>query len=179
MNNHAGWSQDGRCVWCFSNDASKPCLDPNSEEFRIQIITLTQELKQTKDDRDWWQKKHQEDSLTMRIIGRREGAHEMQNKIRDLVWACRFDDFLDSEIASLEYKEDHAINCSWWRDWHECSCGTFDTKSNKNDNDSKEEEYRMVLNIILQADMLKEHAFDRGDDDASIYEMIKNLLEKK
>jgi hypothetical protein len=34
----------------------------------------------------------------------------------------------------------------------------------------------MVLNIILQADMLKEHAFDRGDDDASIYEMIKNLL---
>ena len=61
-------------------------------------------------------------------IGRKEGAHEMQNEIRGLVWDLRFDDFLDAEIASLEYKEEHAINCNWWRDWHDCNCGAFDKK---------------------------------------------------
>jgi len=126
MNNHAGWSQDGRCVWCFSNDASSPCIDPTSDEFRMKVIVLEQALKQAQDECKWWQKKHWEDGLTMRYIGRREGAHEMQKKIRDLVWATRFDEFLDSEISAIEYKEEHAVNCKWWRDWHDCSCGAFD-----------------------------------------------------
>jgi len=128
MNNHAGWSKDGRCVWCFSNDSSSACIDPNSDEFRMKVIDLEQSLKQMEDDRDWWQKKHKEDCLTMRIIGRREGAHDMQNKIRELVWDLRFDDILDSEISSIEYKEHHSVNCNWWKDWHDCNCGTFDKK---------------------------------------------------
>lgn len=35
---------------------------------------------------------------------------------------------------------------------------------------------RRVLKVILEADALKSHAYERGDDDASIYEVIKGHL---
>lgn len=128
MNDHAGWGNDGRCVICLSKDPSKPCLDPYSDEFKANIINLERELQKAKDDANWWQKKHQEDCLTMRYIGRREGAREMQSQIRNLIWSFQHDEYLDSEIAGLEYKEDHLPNCNWWKDWHDCSCGAFDKK---------------------------------------------------
>ncbi len=36
-----------------------------------------------------------------------------------------------------------------------------------------------LLRIIKEADMLREHAYDRGDDDASVVEAINNLLATK
>lgn len=113
MNDHAGWDKFGRCVFCLSKDPISKCLDPSSDEFRARIMNLEQELCQAKDDRDWWMKKHKQDCLSMRIIGRKEGAHEMKQKIRELVWQARFDEFLDSEIASLEYKEDHFLDYNY------------------------------------------------------------------
>ena len=41
---------------------------------------------------------------------------------------------------------------------------------------NKLEEMRGVIQIILEADALKSHAYDRGDDDASIYELCKASL---
>lgn len=41
---------------------------------------------------------------------------------------------------------------------------------------SKLDDMRKVIQIILEADALRPHAFDRGDDDASIYEMCKAAL---
>ena len=41
---------------------------------------------------------------------------------------------------------------------------------------NKLEEMRDVIQIILEADALKSHAYDRGDDDASIYELCKAAL---
>jgi hypothetical protein len=32
-----------------------------------------------------------------------------------------------------------------------------------------------VIRLILEADCLRPHAFDRGDDDASIYELCRHL----
>jgi hypothetical protein len=40
------------------------------------------------------------------------------------------------------------------------------------------DELKSVISIILQADALREHAFDRGDDDASIYELCKHAVEE-
>jgi hypothetical protein len=42
---------------------------------------------------------------------------------------------------------------------------------------SKLTEMRNVIKLILEADALRPHAFDRGDDDASIYELCKHCLE--
>ena len=33
-----------------------------------------------------------------------------------------------------------------------------------------------VIQIILQEDCLKSHAFERGDDDLSVYELCKSAL---
>jgi len=38
-------------------------------------------------------------------------------------------------------------------------------------------ELRNVIRLILEADALREHAFERGDDDASIYELCKSMVE--
>jgi len=35
---------------------------------------------------------------------------------------------------------------------------------------------RKVMRLVLDADCLNEHAFDRGDDDASIYEACLHIL---
>ena len=122
MNDHVGWDKNGRCVFCFSKDASAKCVEPNINEMQVYIMNLQRELEKSKSDVDWWMKKHQQDCMTMRIIGRREGAHEMQSIISDLVWGMRHDDFLISEIENIEYEEEHQVNCKWWRDWHECNC---------------------------------------------------------
>lgn len=37
---------------------------------------------------------------------------------------------------------------------------------------------RQVLQLIIEADALKSHAYERGDDDASIRELIAHALEK-
>jgi hypothetical protein len=130
MNDHAGWTQDLKCVLCGSDDAAKPCAGlPTIDELQDKVALLKRELALMTEERDWWMKKHQQDVQSMRYIARKEGAHEMQNKIRDLVWGIRLDEFLDSEIRSLEYEEEHKINCSWWRDWHDCSCEAFEKKS--------------------------------------------------
>ena len=110
--------------------------DPRRDHLEIddlqdEISLLKRELALMTEERDWWMKKHQQDVQSMRYIARKEGAHEMQTKIRDLVWGIRLDEFLDSEIRSLEYSEEHKVNCSWWKDWHECSCGFFDKKAKK------------------------------------------------
>lgn len=102
------------------------------EDLKDEVALLKRELAIMTEERNWWMKKHQEDVRSMRHIARKEGAHEMQTKIRDLVWGIRLDEFLDSEIRSLEYKEDHKINCGWWKDWHACDCGAFN-KENKCD----------------------------------------------
>ena len=128
MNNHAGWGSDGRCVYCLSKDSSTPCMDPSSKEFAIRVINLERDLRNMTEERDWWMKKHQQDCLSMRQIGRREGAHEMKKIIKDMIWEYQHDEFLDSEISNVEYKEDHPINCSWWGDWHQCNCGAFDKR---------------------------------------------------
>lgn len=38
----------------------------------------------------------------------------------------------------------------------------------------KIEEMREVIGLILQADCLAPHAYDRGDDDCSVYELCKD-----
>lgn len=40
---------------------------------------------------------------------------------------------LERLVASQQVKfeeeaEKHSDKCSWWSDWHNCNCGTFDTK---------------------------------------------------
>lgn len=40
----------------------------------------------------------------------------------------------------------------------------------------KLEEMRDVIRVILEADCLSFHAFDRGDDDVSVYELCKAAL---
>jgi hypothetical protein len=35
---------------------------------------------------------------------------------------------------------------------------------------------RSVIKVILEADCLKSHAFERGDDDCSVYELCKSAL---
>ena len=35
---------------------------------------------------------------------------------------------------------------------------------------------RKVVRLVLDADCLNEHAFDRGDDDASVYELCLHIL---
>lgn len=122
MNDHSGWDSNGRCVRCFSKDPSTKCLDPYSDEFKNYILNLEYQLRKAQDDRDWWMKKHQEDTHSMRIIARREGAHLMKSKLRDLVWAHTYDEYLDVSIAELEHEEDHYINCEFWRDFKKCSC---------------------------------------------------------
>jgi hypothetical protein len=37
-------------------------------------------------------------------------------------------------------------------------------------------ELRNAIILVLDADALKSHAFERGDDDASIYESLKSLV---
>jgi hypothetical protein len=37
-------------------------------------------------------------------------------------------------------------------------------------------EMRNVIKVILEADCLKSHAFERGDDDCSVYELCKSAL---
>jgi len=41
---------------------------------------------------------------------------------------------------------------------------------------AKVEEMRQVLKLIIEADCLRPHAFERGDDDASVYELCKAAL---
>lgn len=41
---------------------------------------------------------------------------------------------------------------------------------------AKVEELRDVISLILECDALREHAYERGDDDASIYELCKHAL---
>lgn len=107
MNEHAGWDKFGRCVLCLNKDSSSACLDPSSDEFRAYIINLEHQLRVAKDDAEFWQKKHKEDCLTMRQIGRKEGAQEMKKLIQELVWTMRFgDDELDAEISAVELKKE-------------------------------------------------------------------------
>ena len=40
------------------------------------------------------------------------------------------------------------------------------------------DELKEIISLILQADALREHAFERGDDDASIYELCKHAVEE-
>ena len=40
----------------------------------------------------------------------------------------------------------------------------------------KLEEMRNVIKVILEADCLKSHAFEQGDDDCSVYELCKSAL---
>ena len=35
---------------------------------------------------------------------------------------------------------------------------------------------RKVMRLVLDADCLKDHAFERGDDDASVYELCLHIL---
>lgn len=84
MNDHAGWTQDLKCVLCGSDDASKPCTGiPTIEDLKDKIALLKRELALMTEERNWWMKRHQEDVQSMRYIARKEGAHEMQSKIRD------------------------------------------------------------------------------------------------
>jgi len=55
MNNHAGWTRDGYCVACGTDDAGAPC-----------------------------------------------------------------------SLGDSEPEAEHASDCGWWKDWHDCSCGAFD-----------------------------------------------------
>lgn len=48
----------------------------------------------------------------------------------------------------------------------------------KQDSESLIAEHKELLQIILDADILKNHAFENGDDEASIYDLIKILLRK-
>lgn len=48
----------------------------------------------------------------------------------------------------------------------------------KQDSESLIAEHKELLQLILDADVLKNHAFENGDDEASIYDLIKILLRK-
>lgn len=38
MNNHAGWTKDGKCVLCNGEDASKPCINVIEAEDMRKLI---------------------------------------------------------------------------------------------------------------------------------------------
>lgn len=40
------------------------------------------------------------------------------------------------------------------------------------------DEAKATIRIVLEADCLKLHAFERGDDDASVYELCKSVVRK-
>ena len=33
---------------------------------------------------------------------------------------------MEAQILLEEEAKDHTDDCSWWQDWHACSCGAFD-----------------------------------------------------
>ena len=40
------------------------------------------------------------------------------------------------------------------------------------------DEAKAAIRLVLEADCLKSHAFERGDDDASVYELCKSVVGK-
>lgn len=40
------------------------------------------------------------------------------------------------------------------------------------------DEAKAAIRLVLEADCLKSHAFERGDDDASVYELLKSVVRK-
>lgn len=40
------------------------------------------------------------------------------------------------------------------------------------------DEAKVAIRLVLEADCLKSHAFERGDDDASVYELCKSVVRK-
>lgn len=40
------------------------------------------------------------------------------------------------------------------------------------------DEAKDAIRLVLEADCLKSHAFERGDDDASVYELCKSVVGK-
>lgn len=35
---------------------------------------------------------------------------------------------VNEQIFLEEQEKNHPDDCSWWQDWHSCSCGAFDQK---------------------------------------------------
>jgi len=44
--------------------------------------------------------------------------------------------------------------------------------------ENERDEALAVIRLILEADCLRSHAFERGDDDASVYDLCRQLLGK-
>jgi len=44
--------------------------------------------------------------------------------------------------------------------------------------EAKVDELKSLIKLILEADALREHAYDAGDDDASIYDLCKHLTKE-
>ena len=151
MNDHVGWTKDGKCALCLSSDSTKPCTgfseDANymgkiiARVLNVQISdhnsgTLTKSMSEL--DTSVKQQMQMVKEIIAKICEQKIQDHKCAGVVPGTFVVCGEDDYQYCSDACLniarhtkEIKKqtgDHPSDCGWWKDWHSCSCGVFDKK---------------------------------------------------
>ena len=129
-------------------------------------------------------------AATLRLLADKAAAEQglAQRRMME-AQAARDEQLARAEIAEEERHKAQEKADQYERDWYEAKSGFGSAMAKmrealraaeKRELEARAEldEAKDAIRLVLEADCLKSHAFERGDDDASVYDLLKSVVRK-